>query len=186
MKIITIPHPTLRQKAQPVTVVDKKLKQFISELEETLLATTKPKGVGLAAPQVDRLRRIFALNLDRNGKAIRSVINPVITSHSEEVTLGPDPEEPYLEGCLSIPGIYGPVPRWQWVELEFQVIEDDRLVSKSEQFDDFAARVVQHEFDHLDGILFIDHSMKYNLPLYKENTETKKMEEFDRSLLQLV
>lgn len=188
MKIITIPHPTLREVAQEVKTVDKKLVQFIAEMEETLAATVKPKGVGLAAPQVDRLKRIFTLNLDRNEKqdSLRSLINPVIVQHSAAQNFGPDKEDPYLEGCLSIPGIYGPVPRWEWIEVEFQVIDSDKLVTKNEAFSDFAARVVQHEMDHLDGILFTDYSLEFDLPLYVENKKTKKMEEIDKSLLNLV
>lgn len=186
MKIITIPHPTLRETAQAVTVVDKKLIQFIKDLESTLQATTKPKGVGLAAPQVDKLKRIFSLNLDPEGGKLRSIINPVIAKHSTEATFGPDPKEPYLEGCLSIPGIYGPVPRWQWVELEFDIIKGSKLVRMQELFDDFSARVVQHELDHLNGVLFTDYSLEFDLPLYKENPKTKKMDEVDKSLLQLV
>lgn len=200
MKIITIPHPTLREVAAEVKTVDKKLIQFIADLEATLAATVKPKGVGLAAPQVDRLKRIFTLNLGRNEKedTLRSLINPVIVKHSPNQTFGPDEEDPYLEGCLSIPGIYGPVPRWQWVEVEFQVIgggqsearsetrSELQLVTHHEVFEDFAARVVQHEMDHLDGILFTDYSLEFDLPLYTENKKNKKMEEIDKSLLNLV
>ncbi len=188
MKIITIPHPTLREYATEVKTVDKKLIQFIADLEATLAATVKPKGVGLAAPQVDRLKRIFTLNLDRNEKedSLRSLLNPVIVQHSPGQTFGPDEEDPYLEGCLSIPGIYGPVPRWEWVELEFQVIENNELFAQKETFEDFAARVVQHELDHLDGVLFTDYSLEYDLPLYTENKITKKMKEIDKSLLNLV
>ncbi len=186
MKIITVPHPTLRQVATPVTVVDKKLTEFLKDLEETLLETRNPKGVGLAAPQVDKLKRIFAINIVEHNRELRSLINPVITDHSQQVTLGPDPEEPYLEGCLSIPGIYGPVPRWEWVELEYQFVKNNELIKKKEQFEDYGARVIQHELDHLDGVLFIDYSLRLNLPLYQEVEGKKKMEEIDKTLLQYV
>lgn len=186
MKIITVPHPTLRSTASPVTLVDKKLIELIHDLEETLLETNNPKGVGLAAPQVDKLKRIFALNIAEDNRELRSVINPVIVKHSTEVTFGPEKDEPILEGCLSIPGIYGPVPRWQWVELEYAVLEGTDLVPKQERFEDYGARVVQHELDHLDGVLFTDYSIKYDLPLYKEKRRGKKMEEIDKSLLQYI
>jgi peptide deformylase len=186
MKIITVPHPTLRSVASAVTLVDKKLLEFLQDLEETLLDTHNPKGVGLAAPQVDRLKRVFALNLAEDNRELRSVINPSIIEHSTEVRFGPEKEDPYLEGCLSIPGIYGPVPRWQWVDLQFEVIKDNQLVRKVERFEDYGARVVQHELDHLDGVLFIDYSIKYDLPLYKEKRGSKKMEEIDKSVLQYI
>lgn len=186
MKIITVPHATLRSIATPITTVDKKLVEFIKNLEETLAATSKPKGVGLAAPQVDRSKRIFSLNLDENNRLLRTLINPVIIEHSSDKTFGPDEKDPYLEGCLSIPGIYGPVPRWQWVQLEYQILDGENLITKQEDFDDFAARVVQHELDHLDGILFTDYSLKLDLPVYQEVAGRKKMEEVDKSLLQLV
>lgn len=186
MKIITIPHPTLREKAALVTRVDKKLTDFTTDLETTLLGTFKPKGVGLAAPQVDRLKRIFATNIEENDRNLRSFINPVILNHSKNKTFGPDEKDPYLEGCLSIPGLYGPVPRWEWVDLEYQVVSDGQLVTTQEHFEDFAARVAQHELDHLDGVLFTDYSVKFDLPLYKETDDRKKMEEIDKSLLQLV
>ncbi len=186
MKIITVPHPTLRSVASPVTMVDKKLFEFLKDLEETLLETHNPKGVGLAAPQVDKLKRIFALNLAEDNRELRTVINPEIVAHSSETTFGGEPDEPILEGCLSIPGIYGPVPRWSWVELEYQLVEGTELVKKHERFEDYGARVVQHELDHLDGVLFTDYSLKYDLPLYKEKRGGKKMEEIDKSLLQYI
>lgn len=186
MKIISVPHPTLRSVASPVTTIDKKLLTFLQDLEETLLETRNPKGVGLAAPQVDKLKRIFALNLVEDNRALRTIINPVILEHSTTLTYGPDQEEPYLEGCLSIPGIYGPVPRWEWVELAYEVISDNQLLKKQEHFEDYGARVVQHELDHLDGILFTDYSLKYDLPLYKEKLTGKKMEEIDKSLLKYI
>lgn len=183
MKIITIPHPTLRQTAKEVTTVDKKLKKFVSELEQTLDKTKNPKGVGLAATQVDDLHRVFATHFD---KQLRSFINPEIISASDELVLGPEGKEPYLEGCLSIPGIYGPVFRHDWLELRYQTIKDNELVSHQEQFTDYNARVIQHELDHLNGVLFIDYTLQYGLDLYKENSSTKKLEEIDPSLFAYV
>lgn len=186
MKIITIPHPTLREQSVLVTRVDKKLIDLVAGLEETLLETRKPKGVGLAAPQVDRLKRIFSMNLEPDNRQLRSFINPVIVNHSKEKTFGEDEKDPILEGCLSIPGIYGPVPRWQWVDLEYQVIKDDKLITKEERFEEYGARVAQHELDHLDGILFIDYSLELDLPLYQEIEGRKKMEEVDKSVFKLI
>lgn len=183
MKIITIPHPTLRQKAKAVTTVDKKLKKFIAELEHTLDKTRNPKGVGLAATQVDDLHQVFATHFD---KKLRSFINPIITSASKDLVLGPQGKEPYLEGCLSIPSIYGPVYRHEWVELAFDTIENDELVTHTEKFEDFNARVIQHELDHLNGVLFIDYTIRLGLDLYQENKDTKKLEPVDPELFKYV
>lgn len=185
MKIITIPHPTLRQTAEPVVEVDAKLKNFVKDLQQTLATTTKPRGVGLAAPQVDSLQRIFVTNLPRGDESIsKYFINPEIVKHSDKQVLGVDPEEPDLEGCLSIPGIYGPVPRWEWVEVEFQQLDSDGLSHHQERFENFAARVMQHELDHLNGILFTDYSLELDLPVYRQ--EKNKWIEIDRELIEVI
>lgn len=183
MKIITVPHPTLRLKAKEVLTVDKKLKKLVADIEQTLEKTRNPKGVGLAANQVDSLYRVFATNFD---KQLRSYINPEIIEASDELVLGPEGKEPYLEGCLSIPGIYGPVFRHEWVELQFQTIQNDTLISHRERFFEYNARVIQHEFDHLNGALFIDYTLEDGLDLYKENSKTKKLEEIDPSIFKYV
>lgn len=185
MKIITIPHKTLRQRSKPVEVVDKKLVRFVQDLQDTLLKTRNPQGVGLAAPQVNSLQRIFVTNVD---KKMRSFINPAIIGHSKEIVLGPPKKDNYLEGCLSIPGVYGPVPRYEWVELEFFVLDttNKSLTKSAETFKDYEARVVQHELDHLDGALFIDYTLRFDLPLYEEDKKTKKLEEVDPSLFKYV
>jgi peptide deformylase len=188
LDIITIPHPTLRQTASDVVVVDKKLLQFIANLQTTLDRKKKPAGVGLAAPQVDKLWRIFATKLPVHHQSdtpvLRAFINPTIVKKSLKQTFGEDPRDPDLEGCLSIPSLYGPVPRWQWVEIEYQVLQDGELINQSERFDEFAARVVQHEIDHLNGILFTDYALEYDLPLYRQTDSNKKMEEVDPTLIQ--
>lgn len=179
-EIILVPHPSLRTKTKLVTHVDKKLNKFIKDLEETLYKKMNPKGVGLAAPQVNKLIRAFSMNLDE----LETFINPTIIKTSKNHTFGPDVEDPIFEGCLSMPELYGPVPRWEWVEVEYQVISDNKLVGKKRKMEAFEARVFQHEIDHLDGILFTDYSIKHDLPVYKE-TKKGKYEEVDHSLLEL-
>lgn len=184
MKIITIPHPTLRQTAKEVTAVDKKLKKFIVDLEDTLNKTRNPKGVGLAATQVNSLYRVFATHFD---KRLQSFINPRVIKHSDELVLGPEDKEPYLEGCLSIPAIYGPVYRYSWVELQYDTItDDDTLQTQQQRFFDYNARVIQHELDHLNGVMFIDYTLKDGLELYQENKKTKKLEPIDPSIFEYV
>jgi peptide deformylase len=187
MKIITVPHRTLRTTAQPVEKVDKKVRQFIQDLEKTLAQKNNPRGVGLAAPQVDNKWRIFSTQLPMTPESeeyrLRTFINPRITDHSQAHTFGADPKEPTLEGCLSIPGFYGPIPRWEWVDLAYDYIDGDELKTSSEHFDDFAARVIQHEHDHLDGVLFIDYTIEYDLPLYKEDPKTEKLIELEPEIV---
>ncbi|MDQ3008057.1 MAG: peptide deformylase [bacterium] len=191
MTIITVPHQTLREVAQPITKVDQKLQQFIKELSQTLQQTKNPSGVGLAAPQVDKKWRIFATNLpieddaaDEAPLVITLFINPVITAQNREVTFGPDSENPLLEGCLSIPGLYGAVPRFQEITIEYQSIENDQLIEKKLLAKDFRARVIQHELDHLNGILFTDYSLEYDLPVYRENEKNNKFTEIDKRILE--
>ncbi len=190
MPIITVPHPTLRQVARPVTAVDAKLVRLVKELVQTLGAKRNPSGVGLAAPQIDSGLRIFVTKVgpdgdERNEKIPTSVfINPLLIKHSDNQILGPNAKEQTLEGCLSIPGLYGTIPRFEWVTMEYQTLDGDKLVSHQDTFSDFHARVIQHEYDHLDGILFTDHSLRTGLPLYKD--EGKELVEIeDRSFVEL-
>lgn len=190
MKIITIPNPVLRQKAQPVAdPADPNFQKFLREMKEILRKTTNPRGVGLAGPQVNQLYRIFLIDIDDQDKRAKTAlasdfINPTIVKHSDNHTFGPDPENPQLEGCLSMPLLYGPVPRWEWVEVEYQTMVDGKLAEKKDRFDGFQARVFQHELDHLNGILFTDYALQYDLPVYRE-VKKELVEIKDRSALEL-
>ncbi len=189
LPIITVPHPTLRQTAQPVTELTPEVLSFAASLTETLDKKRNPSGVGLAAPQLNKLWRMFALNLDllgsekSNRRTLQLCINPEIVAHSQNRSLGPNPKDATLEGCLSMPGLYGPVPRWQWIDLVFSEIKAGKLISRQLRLNDFAARVAQHEHDHLEGILFTDYANEYDLPVYKENKKGDLVELEDRSLL---
>lgn len=185
MQIIHVPHATLRATTLEVTEINGELLQFISELEETLEKKRHPRGVGLSAPQVDRSIAVFSTLLPQSGNEkdsveIRTFINPQLVSHSSSKTFGPDLSNPILEGCLSIPKLYGPVPRFEWVEYEYQWIKNGKLISEKERFDGFNARVMQHEHDHLKGILFTDYITQFELPLYSD--ESGKLQEIDRKI----
>jgi len=177
MRIITAPHPTLRQIAKEVTVFDKKFFKFLDGLADTLIKKEQPKGVGLAAPQIDKSIKVFAAilgekNQDSEKPIVEFFINPKITRHSEKKILGKADGSERFEGCLSVPIFYGPVPRYEWVEIEYQSLTTLDLKNKPQirtiknRFSDFDARVIQHECDHLEGILFTDHILKNNLPVY--------------------
>ncbi len=182
-----VPNEILRTVCKPI-VWDKKTQEMITALQDTVMAQTNPQGVGLSAPQIGKNARLFVTWLSADPEADPSVLdlkvyaNPVFTSHSADVTLGPDPEDPILEGCLSIPKIYGPVPRYEWIEIAFETMENDTMVTKEERADGFLARVIQHEFDHLEGILFTDYSLKYDLPVYEY--VGKKLVAMDKEVLE--
>jgi peptide deformylase len=184
MQIVHVPHQTLRKTAAEVKTVDKQLLTFIGQLEKTLKEKRKPRGVGLSAPQVDESLAVFVTYLPQAEEdtqpTMRNFINPQIVQHSEERTFGDDLEKPILEGCLSIPNLYGPVPRHTWVKFEYQEIEDGKLITKSETFRDFTARVMQHELDHLLGVLFTDYTLQFELPLYSDTSG--KLIEIDRKI----
>ncbi len=172
--IITAPHPTLRKKAQPIKKVDKKLLDNIKLLITALDYEQDPQGVGLAFPQINKSLQAFAFkpdkitaeNFKKESREAKILLNPTIKAHSSDKTFGTDPDEPDYEGCLSIPNVYGPVPRWTWVELEYQIIKNKQLTTQNKKFTAYAARIVQHELDHLQGILFTDYLLKLNLPAY--------------------
>jgi len=136
--------PVLRRRAVEVKGVDEPLRAFIADLFETMEAY---HGVGLAATQVGDLRRVCVVNvpLDEGGEARHALVNPVIRSRS-----GSETGE---EGCLSIPGVYEDVARSLEIEVE-ALDENGRPVVL--QAEGYVARAIQHEVDHLDGVLFTD------------------------------
>lgn len=143
MKIRLFGDPILRKKAKEVSDFE-----FVQNIKEEFLKTMYlDDGVGLAAPQVGISLRFFAID-DGNGPLI--IVNPEIIDHSEEKELGE-------EGCLSLPGIFEDVLRYKWVKLRYQ---DEYGKVHEQLFEGYSARIVQHERDHLDGILFIDHLPK--------------------------
>ncbi|MFW6122035.1 MAG: peptide deformylase [Petrotogales bacterium] len=140
MTIKILGDPILREKSEKVTKFDETLQTFIKNLTEIMY---KEDGVGLAAPQVGILKRIFVFN---GGEGSKVIINPEIIEASAEKT-------EIEEGCLSIPDVYANVVRPKWVRMVYQ---DETGESYEEVFDNYAGRIVQHESDHLRGVLFID------------------------------
>lgn len=148
--------PVLREKAQPIERIDDDLRQLADDMIETMY---EAQGIGLAGNQIGEARRILVLDVTERGEKGSRLrlrkppepqpevyINPEILDSSIE-------DEGYSEGCLSIPGVEGEVfrplaLRLRWTDLDGQTHEAE--------FDGLRARVLQHEIDHLDGILFID------------------------------
>ncbi|MEK7140924.1 MAG: peptide deformylase [Patescibacteria group bacterium] len=161
--IVKVPNGVLTIPAQTITVFDKKLRMTIEEMKEILRATRKPKGVGLAAPQVGLPLRMF-LTRPKEDDPIRVFINPEIILRSEEETDGVPDKTNKLEGCLSIDGIWGKVKRATMLTLRFQ---DETGFFHEEEFSGFMATIVQHETDHTNGILYTHRVIEQKGKLYQ-------------------
>ncbi|MBD0335343.1 MAG: peptide deformylase [Cyanobacteria bacterium Co-bin13] len=149
--ILQLGHPTLRQVAQPVkSTADAQVQQLIDDLILTVQAAS---GVGLAAPQVGQSLQLLVVASRPNPRYPHApvmeptaLINPRLIAHSEDTVKG-------WEGCLSIPGIRGLVPRYREVEVEYL---DPWGAVQRVIWTDFVARIFQHESDHLAGKVFLD------------------------------
>ncbi len=163
LQIIHYPHPTLRHVSKPLKRVDAELREIVRQMFELMYAA---QGVGLAANQVDLPYRLFVANLksdpDEPGEE-HVFINPVIRRPKGLVE--------GEEGCLSIPGVYGPVKRAETVQIEAYTPSGERI---EQTLEGLFARVAQHEVDHLDGVLFID-----RLTPTEQKTKKDVLEEFD-------
>ncbi len=151
LEIIKIGDERLRKKSRPIRRFDRKLEQFADDMVETM---RQADGVGLAAPQVGINERLIVVEMPEEGfeddphaGQLFVVINPEIVRAKGEM-------EPGDEGCLSIPGYIGEVMRYPIVTVKGKDIHGKDIRIKAY---DFLARIFQHEIDHLDGILFIDH-----------------------------
>lgn len=141
-RIVLLGNPVLRQKAQPVSKISKTEQQLIDDMLETMEAN---EGVGLAAPQVAVLKRIFVAKWE--GETF-TLINPVIEWRSEDMVIG-------SEGCLSIPKVQAEVNRHAKIRVKALDRQGRKVTLEPEGW---LARIFQHEIDHLDGILIIDRS----------------------------
>lgn len=150
LDIVVAGNPVLRMQAEEVKKIDKKLQRFLKDMAETMYAAD---GVGLAAPQVGVSKRIVVIDV---GEGLIEMINPVIVKKEGGVIGG--------EGCLSVPDYEGEVERAEYVECEFTDRNGKRMLL---QTDGLLAIAVQHELDHLDGVLFIDKA-KSIMPKPKE------------------
>ena len=133
--------PVLRRRAAPVAAVTPEIRKIIEDMIDTMYDEV---GLGLAAPQIGVSLRLMVV-ADEDGREARALVNPVITEQGGEIVAE--------EGCLSLPGIFAPVKRAEWVRLEARD-PDGEAVSLTAR--GLRARVFQHEMDHLDGVLFID------------------------------
>jgi peptide deformylase len=169
MPIIQLGNPILRQSAKRVeNISDRQVQQLIDNLMTT---ANHAHGVGIAAPQVAQSYQILIVASRPNPRYPHAptmeptaVINPQIVNHSPEMVKG-------WEGCLSVPGIRGLVPRYQEIEVTYS---DRNGLSHTQYFTDFVARIFQHEIDHLHGISFLDRVVS-NLDVITEQEYQKLM-----------
>ena len=148
LSIVEYPDKRLRQKSKEVKVFDEKLHKLLDAMHPFMLETN---GIGLAAIQVNHPIRALVLNIpnedgEQPPENLLEIINPVIVEKSGETT--------YQEGCLSVPKFYEDVKRFEKITLNYQ---DRHGNTKTLEADELLAIAIQHEIDHLEGILFIDH-----------------------------
>ncbi len=144
LSILLYPSPVIRKKSVPVTSIDGELQRFIDNMVETMYAAP---GMGLAAPQVGALKRVIVLDPsdDRTSHRPMTLINPVLVAGEGQIV-----DE---EGCLCIPDLNEPVSRFKQVVVKAYDRNEKEIILEGT---DLLARILQHEIDHLDGILFID------------------------------
>jgi peptide deformylase len=144
LEIIFYPHPALRHQSKPIQRVDSQLKQIVDRMFELMY---EHKGIGLAANQVNLPLQVFIINVEGNPDAGEEMvfINPVIDS--------PKSSSMAEEGCLSIPTVYGNVARPESVRIKAYNLKGEMI---DQQVDGLLARAIQHEVDHINGVLFPD------------------------------
>ncbi len=171
MQILTTPHPFLKHKAKPLGAWDKKTAKEVAQMAEILKHTVNPKGVGLAATQVGLDKRLFIL-LDEEKQTTKVFVNPEVISTSQKMlsSVYKKKKDRWFEGCLSIPKIWGFVDRPYQITVVFDTLVPSTkigeggtataggevLTTVTEEFSDVSSAYIQHEIDHLNGILFTD------------------------------
>lgn len=168
MKILTVPDPLLKRKCAPVEKIDDDLRKTLDDMLETMYAAP---GVGLAAPQVGILKRMVVIDVTREGEERHPyrMINPRITGESDTIVL-------HEEGCLSVPEQYAEVERFESVTVEYT---DENGKKQTLTADGLLAICIQHELEHLDGHLFIDHLSKVKRDMIVRRVEKEQRRKRD-------
>lgn len=161
LNILLHPHPGLRAIADPVKEVNAEVRQFVNDMWETMY---HDRGIGLAATQVDVRTRLLVLDVSDRGNDPRCFINPeLLETHGDALA---------QEGCLSFPGIYVPVGRPEMIKVKYLNEHGEEKVLEA---DGILARCIQHEMDHLNGVVFIDHISR----MKRERAMKKYFKELD-------
>jgi len=164
LEILTFPNPLLRQKAKEVAPTNPEIQKLAWQMKEFLAHGNKSKslGVGLSAPQIGQAKRIIVV-YSKDSRQYLTMLNPQILWCSKRTRLGIPSKNPY-EGCLSLPGLWGKVRRHSVVKVLYQTIQGVKVIRN---FRGFTGIIIQHEIDHLEGILFIDRIREQKGQLYK-------------------
>jgi len=158
--ILTLPNNKLRETSQEVIGFDKNLQKLITDLSDTLQSQIDPPGLGLSASQIGIFKRVFVAMIRNKVKAF---VNPkILKSSQNQVAL--------LEGCFSVPELYGHVIRPAEIDLEAQDRNGKQI---KVHYKSLPARIIQHEIDHLNGILFIDHIHDQNGKIFQVEKDKK-------------
>ena len=144
LPILRYPDPRLHRKAKPVVRVDDRIRQLVSDMAETMY---EAPGIGLAATQVDVHEQVIVVDVSETRDQLLVLINPVLLAQSENLS-------DYEEGCLSVPGIYDDVTRPAVIEVRALNIEGESFDIRAEGL---LAVCIQHEMDHLQGKVFVQH-----------------------------
>ena len=139
LQILKYPDPLLKKQSKKIVKVNDEIRELLEDMAETMYSAG---GVGLAAPQVGILKRAIVVDI---GEDIHKIINPVITNYKGDATAD--------EGCLCFPGMMGTVKRYFWIRVK-GIDENGKEINI--EAEDLLSRVIQHEIDHLNGILIID------------------------------
>ncbi len=187
LRIVHAPHPILTKEMKFVKKIDKKIQELVYDMEETLIEQIDPQGVGLAAPQVNVDLAIFIIKPTLKSET-QVFINPKVLeivygrksivdsnqANNQRPTTNDDKKSVKLEGCLSIPRIWGPVTRNTKILLEYQDLSGEK---HTEWFSGFKSVIIQHEMDHLQGVLFTQRVLEQKGKLYQEKDgELEKIE----------
>lgn len=187
MKIVTVPNQVLSSPTISVTEIDSNIKKIVADMEKVLIAQNDPPGVGLAANQVGLDLSIFIIKPTEKSK-IKIFINPKIikivesvesvesvksvTGSTDSTDLTDSTKKKRnkvkLEGCLSIPRIWGPVKRAEKVLLKYQDITGKEY---EKWFTGFEATIIQHEMDHLSGVVFTQRAVEQKRQIYREEND---------------
>ena len=189
LNIVNAPNPVLSLKAKEVKKIDKSILKLLAEMSQALLSAKDPVGVGLAAPQVNRSLQIFIAK-PTSKSPIQVFVNPKITQKTEishlTITRGrvmklnasssKKSQGTKLEGCLSLLNIWGNVKRESSVAISYL---DEKGRYHSRRFSGFLSTIIQHEMDHLDGILFPKRVLEQKGILYKSKKNEKGEDIFE-------
>lgn len=177
MDIVQAPNEVLSAKAKAVEKIDKDIKKLIADMKETLVAQTDPEGVGLAAPQVGKSVQIFVVKPEEDSP-FDVYINPKVELLAEKEPKTPKKKRDShkLEGCLSLKIIWGTVKRAKKVRASWM---DENGATHKKVFTGFYATILQHEYDHLQGILFPRRVLEQQGQLYKSHKDEEGKDIFD-------